>query len=175
MTAGSDAHENALPMPLADGERGDSYRRVLRWFGNIALVADPHGHRSGRAGARDRAATSPCSSCSGTPEGFDVRAVAPSGTTYELGATIPMAEGAMLTIDVPRVRGLDPVLPPPTIRAKVFWIEPGGTVQQLANGDGINTGDGQVNVHLGAPGAYRVEITIVPSHLGPYLGDLGPG
>ena len=27
---------------------------------------------------------------------------------------------------------------------------------------------------MSAPGAYRVEITIIPAHLGPYLGDLGP-
>src|SRR5262245_17155713 len=40
-TAGSDAHENALPVMLADAERGDSYRRVLRWFSNVVLVDDP--------------------------------------------------------------------------------------------------------------------------------------
>ena len=28
---------------------------------------------------------------------------------------------------------------------------------------------------LDQPGAYRVEITIIPHHLGPYLGDLGTG
>jgi hypothetical protein len=28
--AASDAHENAIPAPLSDGERGDSYRRVFR-------------------------------------------------------------------------------------------------------------------------------------------------
>jgi hypothetical protein len=27
---------------------------------------------------------------------------------------------------------------------------------------------------MSAPGAYRVEITMVPHHLGPYLADLGP-
>jgi len=31
----------------------------------------------------------------------------------------------------------------------------------------------QVTVNLGAPGAYRIEISIIPRHLGPYLGDLG--
>lgn len=173
VTAGSDAHENAIPLPLADGERGDSYRRVLRWFGNIALVADPTSVEQielALATGRNYAVFE----LLGTPEGFDVRATGPSGTIHELGATIPSAEGATLTIDVPRVLGLDPSLPPPTIRARVFWIDHAGPVQQIAVGDGLNTGDGQVRVHIGAPGAYRVEVTIVPSHLGPYLRDLGP-
>ncbi len=31
MTVGTDAHENSFPIMLRDGERGDSYRRLLRW------------------------------------------------------------------------------------------------------------------------------------------------
>ena len=37
-TAGTDAHQNVLPILLRDGERGDSYRRMLRWFSNMVLV-----------------------------------------------------------------------------------------------------------------------------------------
>jgi hypothetical protein len=37
----------------------------------------------------------------------------------------------------------------------------------------VATGDGpELNVPLSAAGAYRVEITMVPHHLAPYLGDL---
>lgn len=166
VTAGSDAHENAIPIPLADGERGDSYRRVLRWFGNIALVADPRDVdqiQAALATGRNFALFE----LMGTPEGFDVRALTPANETIELGGTVAAGAGAMLTVDVPTVHGLDPSLPPPTIRARVIWIEPGGRIEELASGAS------RIDVHIGAPGAYRVEVTIIPSHLGPYLRDLG--
>ncbi|MDB4960011.1 MAG: uncharacterized protein JWP01_10 [Myxococcales bacterium] len=170
VTAGSDAHENAIPVPLADGERGDAYRRVFRWFGNIALVEDPHDIDQIQAALAVGRMFS-VFELLGTPEGLDIRAVTPGGQTIELGGTIARSEGAMLTVDLPRVRGLDPSLPQPTIRGKVYWIDPDGPPQIIAQGDGYP--DGQINAHIGASGAYRVEITIVPSHLGPYLGDLG--
>src|SRR5690606_22674298 len=37
-TGGTDAHQNVLNYDLADGERGDSYRRMLRWFSNVLLT-----------------------------------------------------------------------------------------------------------------------------------------
>ena len=40
-TAGTDAHQNSLPIEFRDGERGDSYRRMMSWFSNVALVSDP--------------------------------------------------------------------------------------------------------------------------------------
>ncbi|MBL0213731.1 MAG: hypothetical protein IPQ07_07600 [Myxococcales bacterium] len=165
VTAGSDAHQNAIPVVMADGERGDSYRRVLRWFGNMALVQDPHdvdqieaALKAGRMFAAFELL--------GTPEGFDAYAQTPSGAIVELGGTIASTEGAMLTVDVPTVRNLDPSLPAPTITGKVIWISASGPVE-------IAHGVSSFMAHLGAPGAYRVEITITPSHLGPYLHDLG--
>jgi hypothetical protein len=171
VTAGSDAHENAIPIPLADGERGDAYRRVFRWFGNIALVADPHDVDQIQAALAAGRMYSVFEML-GTPEGLDIRAVTPGGQIVELGGTIARSEGATLTVDLPKVRDLEPSLPQPTVRAKVYWIDPDGPAQIIAQGDGYP--DGQISAHIGASGAYRVEITIVPSHLGPYLGDLGP-
>lgn len=171
VTAGSDAHENALPIMLADGERGDSYRRVMRWFGNIALVADPTDVDQVKA-ALKTGRNFAVFEILGTPDGFDTY-VTQGTTTYELGSTIPASASATLHVDIPVVRDLDPSLPVPTIVAKVFWIDRAGVVQQVANVDGQISSNGQVNVNLGAPGAYRVEVTIVPKHLGPYLHDLG--
>lgn len=171
ITAGSDAHENALPIMLADGERGDSYRRVMRWFGNIVLVADPSDPdqvEMALASGRNFAVFE----ILGTPEGFDTY-VAASGAMHELGSTIPVSAAPVLRVNIPKVRGLDPSLPDPEIVAKVFWIDRAGVVQQVADVDATTSSNGQVNVNLGAPGAYRVEITIVPRHLGPYLHDLG--
>ncbi|MBA3451957.1 MAG: hypothetical protein H0T42_02530 [Deltaproteobacteria bacterium] len=170
VTAGSDAHENAIPILLPDGERGDSYRRVMRWFGNIALVADPKNIDQVEQ-ALGTGRNFALFEILGTPEGFDVGAATPGGQTIELGGTVSRTEGATLRVGIPRVLGLDPSLPTPTIRARVFWIDPTGPVQMIAEVDGAV--DTQVSAALSAPGAYRVEITIVPSHLGPYLHDLG--
>jgi hypothetical protein len=163
ITAGTDAHENALPIMMADGERGDSYRRTMRWFGNIALVADPSDIDQIQAAlAAGRNFT--VFELFGTPEGFDVHAGA-----VELGGTVAATDGATLTVDVPTVRGLDPSLPAPTITAKIVRIPPGGAPAIVAEGPT------QLALPLDAPGAYRVEVDIIPAHLGPYLADLGPG
>lgn len=45
---------------------------------------------------------------------------------------------------------------------------PTGTVTEVASG-----ASSPLLVPLGGPGAYRVELTMVPRHLGPYLGALG--
>lgn len=171
ISAGSDAHENALPIEFGDGERGDSYRRVLRWFGNIALVEDP-GNVDHIEAALRTGRNFAVFELLGTPDGFDVHAVTPGDQVIELGGTVPASEGAMLAVDLPKVRALDPALPTPTVRARVIWIEPGGTAREIRAGDSAI--EPRLLTHLGAPGAYRVEITIVPRHLGPYLGNLGP-
>jgi hypothetical protein len=162
-TAGSDAHENAIPILLADGERGDSYRRVLRWFANIALVADPtdptqieDALHTGRMFAAFELL--------GTPASFDVHA---EGTrTFELGETANV--GASLVVDVPTVLGLPASLPAPEITATILRLDATGA-HSIATGPGP-----RVSATMDQPGAYRVEITMVPHHLAPYLGDLGP-
>ena len=161
-TAGSDAHENALPVILADGERGDSYRRVLRWFSNILLVSDPTDPAQLKA-ALATGRLFAVFEIMGTPQGFDVYATSGSGTA-ELGSTVPV--GAMLTVAVPTVRDLDPSLPAPEIKATVLRATASGAVV-------VASGSTQLAVPLDQPGAYRVEVSIVPHHLGPYLGDLG--
>ncbi|MBA3541669.1 MAG: hypothetical protein H0T79_18795 [Deltaproteobacteria bacterium] len=164
-TAGTDAHQNALPIMLADGERGDSYRRMIRWFANIALVADPRDpvmiEEAVRAGRLFVAFE-----LLGTPVGFDARAVAPAGTV-ELGGQLRATDGAVFTVDLPTVRALDPMLPTPAIAGRLLRIDAAG-VHELATGS-----DGTLAAPMDLPGAYRVEVTMIPRHLGPYLGDLG--
>jgi hypothetical protein len=160
-TAGSDAHENALPVILGDGERGDSYRRVMRWFSNIVLVADPADPVQIEA-ALAKGRVFALFELMGTPAGFDV--VATGGG--ELGDTVPF-DGTHLLIKVPTVRHLDPKLPAPEIRATVLRADASGPTV-------VATGSGpELDVALPGPGAYRIEVTIVPRHLGPYLRDLG--
>ena len=160
-TAGSDAHENALPVMLADGERGDSYRRVLRWFSNVVLVTDPHSHGEIEA-ALEKGRVFAVFEIMGTPEGFDV--VATGGG--ELGDTVTF-NATHLLVKVPKVRGLDPTLPAPEIKATVIRAY-AGAMTTVESGPGP-----ELDVALPGPGAYRVEVSIVPHHLGPYLRDLG--
>jgi hypothetical protein len=166
-TAGTDAHENVLPIILADGERGDSYRRMLRWFSNVALVADPHDPAQVKA-AVAAGKMFVVFEIMGTPAGFDAFAQTAAGATAELGDQLAVADGATYTLDVPTVLGLDPTLPAPAIHASIIRVDASGPTV-------IATGDGPVlTAPMSAPGAYRAEVTIVPSHWGPYLGDLGP-
>ncbi|MDB4952627.1 MAG: uncharacterized protein JWO36_196 [Myxococcales bacterium] len=170
-TAGSDAHENALPIMLADNERGDSYRRVMRWFANIVLVADPQDPAQIEA-ALAAGRLFAVFEMMGTPEGFDVHATRSTPTTasgtVELGGSLSVADGGTLSVTVPKIRGLDPSLPAPEIHGTILRIDASGpTVVATTTGASLSA-------PLNAPGAYRVEITIVPHHLGPYLGDLGP-
>jgi hypothetical protein len=69
------------------------------------------------------------------------------------------------------VRGLDPALPAPTVRIRVIKIDTAGSraVTEVGSSE-----DQSLDVQLSGPGAYRVEIAIIPRHVGPYLGDLGP-
>ncbi len=167
-SGGSDAHQNALPIMLRDGERGDSYRRVMRWFSNVVLVEDrtdigqiEEALRAGRMFVAFE--------LMGTPVGFDARADVPGGEVVELGGTVSPSAGATLEVAVPAVLDLDPSLPAPSVEARILRIPPGGEAEVVAEGAGPT-----LSAPLDAAGAYRVEIHIVPNHLGPYLGSFGP-
>lgn len=155
-SAGTDAHQNALPIMMRDGERGDSYRRMLRWFSNVALVDDPlslESFEQAIAAGRFFVAFE----ILGTPSGFDV-----SAAGAEMGAEV--APGTAMTVTLPTVHDLDTALPAPDIRARVIHIAPGGTATEVAAGSGAT-----LELTLDQEGAYRVEVLITPRHLAPYL------
>jgi hypothetical protein len=164
-TGGTDAHENSLPITLADGERGDSYRRMLRWFSNVVLTDTP-----GDAAAieRDLAAGQLflVFEVFGTPVGFDVHAT--GGATAELGGEVPASAGATLEVTVPTIHALDATLPAPEITGRILRVSAAGRTV-VAEGAGPT-----LTAPLDTVGAYRVEIHVVPRHLGGYFRDLGP-
>jgi hypothetical protein len=168
-SAGTDAHENSLPIVMRDGERGDSYRRMIRWFANIALVADrgdPAQVEDAIRGGRFFVAFE----LFGTPVGFDAFVIDAQGGAAAIagmGDTITASATATFTVKVPAIDALDPALPAPEIHARLLRIDPGG-VHELAAGPGPT-----LTAPATLPGAYRVEITIRPHHLGAYLGHLG--
>jgi hypothetical protein len=164
-SGGTDAHENALPILLKDGERGDSYRRMLRWFANVALVADRTDitqiETALRAGRMFVAFE-----IMGTPVGFDARAVAGS-TVTELGGEVAVSAGATLQVTLPTIYELPAELPAPEIRARIIRVTSSGATE-VASGAGPT-----LSAPLDMAGAYRVEVLIRPHHWGPYLRQLG--
>jgi hypothetical protein len=164
-SGGTDAHQNALPITLADGERGDSYRRMLRWFSNVVLTGAPD---DPAAIERDLAAGQAfvVFELFGTPVGFDVHAI--GGAAAELGGEVAASAGATLEVTVPAIHQLDPSLPVPEITGVIYRLDATGRTE-VARGPGPT-----LSAPLSAAGAYRVEIHITPHHLGGYLRDLGP-
>ena len=161
-SAGSDAHENTLPAPMADGERGDSYRRVMRWFANHLLVDEvtPARIKDAIRGGRGYVLFE----AFGPAVGFDAHVTA-GDKVYELGADVPLAAGPTISITPPRIEHLPPGVGAPLITTRLLLVDrPGGI--EVARSDG---GD-PINHAVTRPGAYRVQVRITPRHLLPYLG-----
>jgi hypothetical protein len=159
--AGTDVHENTFATLMRDGERGDSYRRLMRWFSNVVLVKPPltlPGLKDALKAGRSYVAFE----ILGIPEGFDFRAES-GGTVVEMGGEAPA--GANLRAQAPRVYNLDPVVQAPTISMRLLHAVDGKT-ETVAEGASISL-DGA------KPGVYRVEVRIMPRHLRPYLGYQG--
>ncbi len=167
-SGGTDAHQNALPILLKDGERGDSYRRMLRWFSNVALVSDrtdPVAIEAALRGGRMFVAFDVL----GTPVGFDARAVAGGSAVAELGGEVAVSAGATLEVSVPSIFELPGELPAPVIRARIIRVTAGGPTE-VAAGPGPT-----LSAPLDLAGAYRVEVLMRPHYLGPYFRQLGTG
>ena len=160
-TLGVDAHENTIPGMFGDGERGDSYRRLLRWFSNHLLVTDVSPTAVTDAIKRGRAYG--VFEVFGAPTGFDFRAEA-AGTIAEIGDTVPLAAQEDLIIEPPNVSGVAPQ----DLRLRMLRIDASGS-QEIAVGSGAQP----LHVRADRPGAYRAEVRIRPRALRKYLGTLG--
>ncbi|HYO45090.1 MAG TPA: hypothetical protein VEY33_00135 [Gemmatimonadota bacterium] len=160
----SDAHENSLPWTMADGDRGDSYERMLPWVTNVLLVRE-----ADDAGAIEEAVREGrfyvALEAWGTPAGFDFRLDRPA-VVAEMGSVAPLEPGQRLVVELPRVAGRAPAQPAPAIRARLYRID-GGRRTIVAESSG------RIDFAVRDPGVYRVEVGIVPRHLEPYLGGTG--
>jgi hypothetical protein len=178
---GSDIHENAFKQMLADGERGDSYRRLMRWFGNHLLL--PKGPLS-TAALRDAILHGRgygVFHLFGEPEGFDFHAKAASGPSpsgdkiFELGDTAPL--GATLHVAAPRPLPRDDLGKEPVLRLSLIYVAAGGTGKEVVATRLATAAELSAGVALTfdtasrAAGAYRVEASIVPRHLLHLLGE----
>ena len=192
-TLGSDIHENTLKEPLADGERGDGYRRLMRWFGNYLLV--PTGAPLSTEVLRQallKGRAFGVFEVFGPPEGFDFYAVAsgaPSGSgVFEMGDQAPL--GARLRIALPRpfpmaLRGTEPLV---RVSLRKAPLRAGGPVTSLSRSEEVfsrtlsadqfaeasgpdSTPVLDVDTTAHGAGAYRVEVHIVPRYVLHLLGD----
>ncbi len=161
LTGGTDAHENTLPGLLRDGERGDSYRRMIRWFSNHLLASENSPEALKEALEEGRSFIS--FDGYGIPEGFDFTAETKGGVVAEMGETSVAAE-ATLKVSIPHLLGGNPSwAEPPDIYARLIRAQAPEGVVVAEGGEDLTLADPK-------PGAYRVEITLVPHHLAPYLG-----
>jgi len=143
---GTDAHQNVLNWELADGERVDSYRRMMSWFSNWVLVEDED-FQGSLASGRNAVVFE----FLGVPDQLDVRI-----GDLELGET---GEGGTLSISCTSLASTSPRgLQDPELRVEV-------------RRDGEVVGSGCGDHDATTPGVYRVSWYITPLHLSDFLGD----
>lgn len=165
-TMGSDCHRNSFPQLLQDGERIDSYRRMMGAFSNHLLV---QAKADGGWDDRDLKAALKAGRNFGVFEflgyaqGFDVE-VLEGGVAHELGDTVSAAKGVVLRVTMPTVANLDPANDAPTLTMKVWRAKEGGWDEVTS------TQASTLEQTLTQPGAYRVEVRMVPKHLKPWIG-----
>jgi hypothetical protein len=150
--AGSDAHQNSLPMLMADGERVDSYRRMLRWFSNWLLADgdDPDALEAALRAGRNLVVFE----AFGQPAAPDVHVLTSDGSEIEAGGdategTLVVACDA-LSLNSPQ-GAQEPEIHTTVYRDGTVWAE----------GCGEHALDG--------PGVYRVAVDITPWHLIDFL------
>jgi len=156
----TDAHRNSLPPLMQDGERVDSYRRMLLWFSNHLLIEterdgswdDRHLKQALRAGRLYGAFE-----VMGYPEGFSYYAAAGS-TRTPMGSDVALADQPTLRVRQPSVRNLDPTRTAPVLQTRLLRAVEGGFVE-------VASADGDIDFVPQEAGAYRAEVRMVPHHL----------
>jgi hypothetical protein len=163
-TMGTDCHRNTLKNMLPDGERVDSYRRMMIWFSNHLLVRP---QSDGKWDDRDLKQALSAGRLYGVfelygyPVGFDFHA-AEGSTVREMGEEASVAAGAELRVTSPSVQGLDPSAEPPLLRTRILRAEEGSW-------EVAGEAEGDLAVSPTAPGVYRAEVRITPRHLRAHL------
>ena len=164
----TDAHRNTFTQLLSDGERVDSFRRMMQWFSNHVLVRpdvvdgepqwdDMHLKDAVRAGRLYGVFE-----YLGYAEGFDAYVQTRDGTLVEIGGTVALADSPEIVAVAPSVRSLPEGTAAPTVTLHVMRAIDGGFEEV--------DGGGSIAYAPDAAGAYRVEVRITPSHITDFLG-----
>ncbi len=158
-TMGTDCHRNTFKAELSDGERVDSYRRMMIWFSNHLLVDGPGDEALKRALAGGRLYGA--FEAFGYPVGFDFFAGA-----HEMGDAVALTERPTLEVKAPTVQDLDPDAPAPKITTHLLRATREGWEE-------VARGDASLSFTPSVAGAYRAEVRIVPRHLTAALASYG--
>lgn len=165
ISAGTDAHQNVLPNKASDGERIDSYRRMIRWFNNRVRLVGELTPASAKAALRT-GHSHIVFEAFGSPIGFDFVALRGDVAT-EMGAEVALADGLKLVATLPR---LDPRSPQggvaPGLEGRLYRATKDG--RELLE----TWSSGAIEVVVPGPGVYRVEVWMTPRQLAPYLGEV---
>ena len=166
ISGGTDAHQNVFPNLATDGERIDSYRRMIRWFNNRLLLdgeITPESAKEALRSGRNHIVFE----AFGTPSGFDFRIEA-EDNIHELGAELDLGRGvgrvfvALPSLDLRSPRGYDL----PVVTGRLYRADASGRVLLE------EWSDGDLEIAITDPGVYRVEVWLTPHHLTPYLGEV---
>lgn len=164
-TMATDSHQNTAWQILPDGERIDSFRRLMQVFSNHLLVkpaadgtwddtAVKQALRTGRLyGVFEHL---------GYAAGFDYYATDASGTTREMGEETSIAASAELHVRLPHVRDLSARAKQPQLRIRILRAVEGGWEEAASS-------ESDLDWVAASPGAYRAEVRMTPHHLAPYL------
>ncbi len=157
-TAGTDSHQNVIKTKMNDGERADSFRRMMRWFSNDLLVDEvtPSAIKDALRAGRGYIAFEVL----GTPVGFDFRAEA-AGHVTEMGETVALEDAPTLVVEKPSIYGIDADIP---VTIRLLRAEEGGAVEVASAHDTLRYTPTE-------PGAFRVEVDLRPTYLKGLLDD----
>lgn len=165
-TLGTDCHENTFPQLMPDGERVDSYRRMMQWFSNHLLVTPASDGTWTDANLKDALRGGRLYGVFevlGYARGFDFHATS-GGTSHEMGDEVALDTAPHLVAHLPTVVDLDPGVTPPDVRIRLLRASESGweTLSESAS---------DLDYTVSATGAYRVEVRMKPHHLVPFLGS----
>jgi hypothetical protein len=164
-TMGTDCHRNTFRTILEDGERADSYRRMMISFSNHLRIK-PGDNGIDDADLKEALAAGRLWGAfenMGYPVGFD--AVADKdGTSFEFGGDVPV--GATIRATMPTVRDLDPAKEAPSLRLRLMKAD-----ASAAGFVEVASSDADLSFVTTEPGAYRVEVRMLPLHLRQDLRD----
>lgn len=159
-TMATDCHRNTFKQLMQDGERVDSYRRMMMWFSNHLLVqpkADGTWDDRDLKDALRAGRLYGAFEVMGYPEGFDYHAEV-GDQAFEMGAEVQLADQPVLHVARPSVRNLDPNRQPPVLKLRIL--------RAIANGfEEVASGDDALAFTPTQPGAYRAEVRMLPLHL----------
>ncbi len=170
-TMGTDCHRNTLPIKLADGERVDSYRRMMIWFSNHLLVKPKDDGSWDDRSLKDALRAGRLYGVFevfGYAEGFDfVALTGASGDEkiHEMGSDLKLADKPTLRLRMPTIAHLDDKATPPELTARLLRAKEGGW-------DEVASGSGDLSHVPDKAGAYRAEVRIRPHHLEKLMGGM---